>query len=187
MSNSDAKNFLRRKRAPSPRARGEGGVRGPLRWVRICGGVWSVVALIRNAQNRGEAPSTLASLDLSPRAGRGGQAISFSRRDFASELCCKHLRTTSPGEEWSAGRRQSRGRATRANVATRSRFGRGARHRTIRLREPPASGALRLPALHRGFFARAAGPPRLGNRTRSIRRLKSAGGVLPARFDSLDM
>ncbi len=40
------------------------------------------------------------------------------------------------------------GRATRANVATRSRFGRGARHRTIRLREPPASGALRLPALH---------------------------------------
>ncbi len=63
----------------------------------------------------------------------------------------------------SAGRRQSRGRATRANVATRSRFGRGARHRTIRLREPPASGALRLPALHRGFFARAAG--RLGLKT----------------------
>ena len=40
-------------------------------------------------------------------------------------------------------------RATRANVTTRSRFGRGARHRTIPLREPPASGALRLPALHR--------------------------------------
>ncbi|MFZ3336234.1 MAG: hypothetical protein WA199_09825, partial [Xanthobacteraceae bacterium] len=50
-----------------------------------------------------------------------------------------------------------------ANVTTRSRFGRGARHRTIRLREPPASGALRLPALHRGFFAQAAG--RLGLKT----------------------
>ena len=43
------------------------------------------------------------------------------------------------------------GRATRANVTIRSRFGRGARHRTIRLRGPPASGARRLPALHRGF------------------------------------
>src|ERR1700730_4195398 len=40
------------------------------------------------------------------------------------------------------------GHATRTDVATRPRFGRGARHRTIRLREPPASGALRLPALH---------------------------------------
>ena len=41
------------------------------------------------------------------------------------------------------------GHATRTSVTTRSRFGRGARHRSIRLREPPASGALRLPALHR--------------------------------------
>ena len=40
------------------------------------------------------------------------------------------------------------GHATQTDVATRPRFGRGARHRTIRLREPPASGALRLPALH---------------------------------------
>src|ERR1700676_1355349 len=40
------------------------------------------------------------------------------------------------------------GHATRTDVATHPRFGRGARHRTIRLREPPASGALRLPALH---------------------------------------
>jgi hypothetical protein len=40
------------------------------------------------------------------------------------------------------------GHATRTDVATRPRFGRGARHRTIRLREPTASGALRLPALH---------------------------------------
>src|SRR6202043_4207493 len=49
------------------------------------------------------------------------------------------------------------GHATRTDVAPRPRFGRGARHRTIRLREPPASGALRLPALHhhRGT------PPRL--------------------------
>ena len=52
------------------------------------------------------------------------------------------------------------------------------------MREPPASGALRLPALHRGFFAQAAGPPRLENRTRSIRRLKSAGGVLSSEIDS---
>jgi hypothetical protein len=41
------------------------------------------------------------------------------------------------------------GHATRTSVTTRSRFGRGARHRSIRSREPPASGALRLPALHR--------------------------------------
>jgi hypothetical protein len=40
------------------------------------------------------------------------------------------------------------GHATRTDVAARSRFGRGARHRTIRLRVPPASGARRLPALH---------------------------------------
>src|SRR6202035_5550272 len=42
--------------------------------------------------------------------------------------------------EWSAGRRRVVGHATRSDVATRPRFGRGARHRTIRLREPPASG-----------------------------------------------
>ncbi len=49
------------------------------------------------------------------------------------------------------------GHATRTDVATRPRFGRGARHRTIRLREPPASGALRLPALHH----HRGSPPRL--------------------------
>jgi hypothetical protein len=47
------------------------------------------------------------------------------------------------------------GHATRTDVATRPRFGRGARHKMIRLREPPASGALRLPALHH------RSPPRL--------------------------
>ena len=51
------------------------------------------------------------------------------------------------------------GHATRANVTTRSRFGRGARHRTIRLREPPASGAPRLPALHRGACRGGRPPP----------------------------
>jgi hypothetical protein len=49
------------------------------------------------------------------------------------------------------------GHATRTDVATRPRFGRGARHRTIRLREPSASGALRLPALHH----HRGPPPRL--------------------------
>src|SRR5580700_5535818 len=49
------------------------------------------------------------------------------------------------------------GHATRTDVATRPRSGRGARHRTIRLREPPASGALRLPALHH----HRGSPPRL--------------------------
>jgi hypothetical protein len=34
----------REARAPSPRARGEGGVRGPLRWARNCGGVCNAVA-----------------------------------------------------------------------------------------------------------------------------------------------
>jgi hypothetical protein len=73
------------------------------------------------------------------------------------------------------------GHATRTDVATRPRFGRGARHRTIRLREPPASGALRLPALHhhRGSLprlstaaARAPLPPR--------RRPASSTGALTA-------
>src|ERR1700691_379609 len=49
---------------------------------------------------------------------------------------------------------KGRGPATRTDVAPRSRFGRGARHRTIRLREPPASGARRLPALHCGSSPR---------------------------------
>ncbi|MGD0025962.1 MAG: hypothetical protein ABSC37_15320, partial [Xanthobacteraceae bacterium] len=63
---------------------------------------------------------------------------------------CKSVSQNSRNErEWSAERRQGRGHATRTDVTTRSRFGRGARHRTIRLREPPASGARRLPALHR--------------------------------------
>jgi hypothetical protein len=46
------------------------------------------------------------------------------------------------------------GHATRTNVTTRTRFGRGARHRTIRLLEPSASGAQRLPALHPRFAER---------------------------------
>jgi hypothetical protein len=86
-------------------------------------------------------------------------------------------------EGCSAGRRQSRGRATQANVATRSRFGRGARHRTIPLREPPASGALRLPALHRGFFAQAAGPPRL-EKPHSLHPSYLPTASFRARFDS---
>src|ERR1700682_893650 len=46
---------------PSPRVRGEGGVRGPLRWARNCG-----------AQNRGEAPSpSFASLTRPLPARRG--------------------------------------------------------------------------------------------------------------------
>jgi hypothetical protein len=70
----------------------------------------------------------------------------------------KAIRTKSHARfEWSAGRRRVVGHATRTDVATRPRFGRGARHRTIRLREPPASGALRLPALHH----HRGSPPRL--------------------------
>jgi hypothetical protein len=51
-------------------ARGEKvGMRGPNRRAQKCG-----------AQNRGEAPLTLAALDLSPHAGRGDKRIPFSRR-----------------------------------------------------------------------------------------------------------
>ncbi len=75
---------------------------------------------------------------------------SFSRRIRARALP-RHF-TNLPEHERDGAPRGAKvlGHATRANVATRSRFGRGARHSTIRLREPPASGARRLPALHRG-------------------------------------
>ena len=70
----------------------------------------------------------------------------------------KAIRTKSHARsEWSAGRRRVVGHATRTDVATRPRFGRGARRRMIRLRGPPASGALRLPALHH----HRGSPPRL--------------------------
>ena len=68
------------------------------------------------------------------------------------------------------------GRATRTDVTTRSRFGRGARHRTIRLREPPASGARRLPALHRGSLLAAV--DRRPQEPLSLRRPESPAGVL---------
>ena len=63
-----------RGRAPSPRARGEG---------RDEGASPPGADLRRSDSLRG--PLTLASLDLSPRAGRGDNAIPFSRRDFAPE------------------------------------------------------------------------------------------------------
>src|SRR5580704_1270503 len=70
------------------------------------------------------------------------------------------------------------GHATRTDVATRPRFGRGARHRTFRLREPPASGALRLPALHH----HRGSPPRLSTAAARaplpLRQPASATGVL---------
>ena len=58
-------------RTPSPRVRGEGGVRGRPRQSQSCG----------KAQNRGSAPSpSLASLARPlPARGRGEKAISFSR------------------------------------------------------------------------------------------------------------
>src|SRR5208283_1540885 len=72
------------------------------------------------------------------------------------------------------------GHATRTDVATRPRFGRGARHRSIRLREPPASGALRLPALHH----HRGSPPRLSTAAARVplplRGPQSKTGVLTA-------
>ena len=70
------------------------------------------------------------------------------------------------------------GHATRTDVAIRPRFGRGARHRTIRLREPPASGALRLPALHH----HRGSPPRLSTAAaRAPLPLRQAAGVVNRR------
>ena len=61
---------------PSPRVRGEGGVRGPLRWAQT--------TKLRLA----ERPPHPRFASTSPRAaGRGDKAISFSRRTFAPELC----------------------------------------------------------------------------------------------------
>ncbi len=85
-------------------------------------------------------------------------AIAFSRRVSVRALL-QASRTAAKGRHGAPGGARVVGRATRTDVTTRSRFGRGARHRTIRLRGPPASGARRLPALHRG--CRQGGrPPR---------------------------
>ena len=82
-----------------------------------------------------------------------------SRGASASEPCCKRHQRPPKREDGAPGGARVVGRATRTDVTTRSRFGRGARHRTLRLRGPPASGARRLPALHRG--CRQGGrPPR---------------------------
>ncbi len=58
---------------PSPRLRGEGGVRGPLRWAEI------ILAKLRLAE-RPPHPRSLRSLDLSPHAGRGEKATPSSPR-----------------------------------------------------------------------------------------------------------
>ena len=59
------------------------GAEGRLRWPQNCG-----------AQNRGEAPSPSLRCDLSPHAGRGEKAISFSQRAFARE--CGHASNEKP-------------------------------------------------------------------------------------------
>ena len=83
-------------------------------------------------------------------AAAGADKRNRSRDAIAPELCQATLtKTVFQKGSGAPGGAKVVGRATRANVTTRSRFGRGARHRTIPLREPPASGALRLPALHR--------------------------------------
>src|SRR5271169_5092045 len=87
--------------------------------------------------------------------GKQTSLLVLAAHFFASEFCVNHAHKSH--SEKKVERREAPGvvgHATRANVATRSRFGRGARHRTIRLREPPASGARRLPALHCGFSPR---------------------------------
>src|ERR1700682_1044110 len=85
---------------------------------------------------------------------RGGGKKSRSRDACASEFCRSQIhekpfaRKATRVPSGAPGGAGVVGHATRTDVATHPRFGRGARHRTIRLREPPASGALRLPALH---------------------------------------
>jgi len=86
-------------------------------------------------------------------------ATAFSRRVSVRALLQASRKASPKGRDGAPGGARVVGRATRTDVATRSRFGRGARHRTIRLRGPPASGARRLPALHRA--CRQGGrPPR---------------------------
>ena len=79
---------LSRRGTPSPRVRGEGGVRGPLRWAQNCG-----------AQNRGDAPSP------SPRSSRGSTSPRTrgevrikirSRGACASEVCLSHAQERPP-------------------------------------------------------------------------------------------
>ena len=86
-------------------------------------------------------------------------ATAFSRRVSVRALLQASRKASPKGRNGAPGGARVVGRATRTDVTTRSRLGRGARHRTIRLRGPPASGARRLPALHRG--CRQGGrPPR---------------------------
>jgi hypothetical protein len=71
---------------PSPRARGEGGVRGPLRWVQN-----------RGAQNRGEAPSpSLTSFARPLPARRGEVKIPIRSRDACAPELCPTIRKIVP-------------------------------------------------------------------------------------------
>ena len=109
-----------------------------------------------------------------PRCRGGGQILPFSRRMRARVLPSHAHESHSAKKEkkeWSAERRQGRG-PRHAGECYHSLALRAWRApQTIRLREPPASGARRLPALHRGSRSRLSTAAR-GNRSRSASRCR---------------
>jgi hypothetical protein len=100
---------------------------------------------------------------------------SHSRGAGASEFCQSQVHekpcARKATREWSAGRRRVVGHATRTDVATRSRFGRGARHR----RSACANRLLRARCASRrsttiAVLRRGCRPPSLEFRPRSAGR-----------------
>ncbi len=139
-------------------------MRGPLRWARNCGGAATLSLGPQRSESR-RGPLTLASLDLSPRAGRGegAQALAFSRCTLASEppnfsYVKRETRSEEDAERWwlrcfsslfgfakkgiwNAGRRRA---ATSAPWLVRRCLPRDPR----RVRD--GEEAARLPAFHHG-------------------------------------
>ncbi len=107
--------FSRRVRAPSPRVWGEGRGEG--------------ASPLGSESRRRPLTRIAAQSDLSPRSGERCKQ-NRSRGACAPEFCQATLTKATP-QKRSGAPRGARvvGHATRANVTTRSRFGRGARHK----------------------------------------------------------
>ena len=99
-------------------------MRGPLRWAQN-----------RGAQNRGEAPSPSFASLTRPLPARRGEVkcnrvlATPARPSFAKAKVTKSQAHEKPRASGAPGGAGVVGHATRTDVATRPRFGRGARHR----------------------------------------------------------
>jgi hypothetical protein len=146
---------------PSPRVRGEGGVRGPLRWARNCGTVCRAALHLQSSESR-RGPLTLGRYapSTSPRTrGEVKRAIAFSRRASRPSFAARTKATdVSPPNKKGGGAPEGANRmsrTTRTDVATCPRFGRGARHgrsacanRPLRARSPFGAPPRRSPGCY---------------------------------------